>query len=188
MQQIEAARQREQQAQQRLKQTEQRLAQAQQKATSEEKLANDVIGIVQPTLVISASWQTSKADVDLWIRNPSKTWEGPKKESPDGAKIFYQFGDANLGPGTEQDYYGGAPYGRYEVFYRLVNRGEAPPQTPILVQSVVTRLYLYRTEQKKLNLGRDYQVFTTRLVDEHKMIPSLIIDLNEKEMKVEPVR
>jgi hypothetical protein len=188
MEQIDAARQREQQALQHLKQAEQQLAQARQKAQTEEKLTNDIINLVEPTLVISASWQTTKADVDLWVKNPNKTWEGPKKDSPDGGKIFYQFGDAASGPATEQDYYGGAAYGKYEVYLRLMNRGEAPPQIPIVVQSLVTRLYLYRTENKKLNLGREYQAFTTRLVDERRMIPSFTIDLSQKGMKVEPVR
>jgi len=188
MQQIEAARAREQQALQHLQQMEQQLAQARNKAQDRDQLANEIFNLTDPTLVISASWEIEKADVDMWVKNPNKTWDGPKKQTPDGAKLLYQFNDATVGPATEHDYWGGAPYGRYEVYFRLASRGETPPQVPVIVHAVATKLYLFRKEDKRLNMGRLFNGYTVSLTQENKLVPAFVITLDDKGMKLEPLQ
>ena len=135
-------------------------------------------------LIITASWTAPKADVDLWIRNPNKTWEGPKKETPDGGKLLYNLADMTSGPGTEQDYYPSPGNGRYEVYLRLVNRGETPPQQAVSVHAIVTRLYVYRSEKdKKLVLSRQYQSWFANLSEEKKLLPVFIITLDNKGLR-----
>ncbi len=181
------AQQQSQQAAQQLQQAEQQLAQAQNKAAEQEKSYNEILGLTNPALVIAASWFAPEADVDLWIRNPDKTWDGPKKETPDGGRLFYQLVDVQSGPGAELDYFPGGRDGNYQVFFRLMSRGANPFRQPVPVETVITRLSLVKNEKDgKLNMRQEHWSALTVLNEEKKMVPAFTIVSTDKEFKLVP--
>ncbi len=175
-QQLDSARQREQQAVDRFQQL---AAQA-----------GTVITVV-------ANWDNQKAGVEMWVRNPDKSWDGPKKETPDGAKLQWQ---SRPSPGMEFFFQPGASVGRYEVYYRIAGQGGPrvspavnPLVNPFLAQQnlgvlpVLVRAAIVSLDVREKITYASSWFWNKEIVEEKKLVPAFIVGIDNKgQVRVDP--
>jgi hypothetical protein len=130
-------------------------------------------------LVITAYWESANADVDLWVKDQSGGWDGPKKETPDGKKLNYQIRDTNQGPGYEEFHDSGAG-GRYEVYYRLTNK-TGTPGTPVPVMAHVSWLGVGEKGSSLRHSGWS----RNSLNEERRLVPAFVVLVEKGQMRVQ---
>ncbi len=186
MQQIEAARQREQQALQRLQQNEQGLNQTRGQMQQLERQFQQLASQAGTVITVVATWDNQKAGVEMWVRDPEKTWDGPKKETPDGAKLRWQSRPA---PGIEFFFQSGASVGRYEFYYRIAGQGAprvSPLVNPFLAQQnlgvlpVVVRAAIVRLDVREKITYANSWFLNKEIVEEKKLVPAFIVAVDNK--------
>jgi hypothetical protein len=170
MRQLEAARERERQALQRLQQTEQQLSQSRRDAQQMSAKLQSLASAAGSILTIVSVWENPKIDVDMWVRNPNKSWDGPKKETPDGGKLNYQFGSGQ----SIEMFRDSSAIGRYEVYYRIASRGGVNTAV-VPVTAAITRLGV----EEKSSRGDAWKQII-QLSEEGKLIPAFAIAIDAR--------
>lgn len=177
MEQLEAAKRREQEAAQRLRKAEQQLSQSRSSAEKTEERFKQISTYGSRLLVVTAFWDAPDADVDLWVKGmygKRVTWDGPKKEAPGGGKATYQFTDITKGPGFEV-FQEGAAAGRYEVYYHMKRKG-GQTTTPVTVLAQISKLRVSETGTSAL----DSWWWRSDVKEEGKLIPAFVVSFDGK--------